>query len=120
MQQTVEVRQASDLREVEMCLRAMYNTQPGQACQALLSTAYQLWTQDVRQQLRNPGKASTLSTLSTLSTPNMPAGKQIEQTVVETYLPNYHLVFVANSCSISFIPPTVPRQANKKRGRDAD
>ena len=114
MQQTVEVRQASDLREVEMCLRAMYNTQPGQACQALLSTAYQLWTQDVRQQLRNPSKPGAPSTLSTLSTP---AGKQI---VVETYLPNYHLVFVANSCSISFIAPTVPRQANKKRGREAE
>ena len=114
MQQTVEVRQASDLREVEMCLRAMYNTQPGQACQALLSTAYQLWTQDVRQQLRNPGKCSKPGALGT------PAGKQIKQTVVETYLPNYHLVFVANSCSISFIAPTVPRQANKKRGREPD
>lgn len=108
MQQTVEVRQASDLREVEMCLRAMYNTQPGQACQALLSTAYQQWTQEVREHLSKPGAPVIHGT---------PQGRQI---VVETYLPNYHLVFVANSCNISFIPPTVPRHVNKKRGREAD
>jgi len=77
----------NDLVDLELCLRALYNTTDGVHCQALLTTAYQSWRHKiVRQWLRNIRDENELGP-------------------TETYLPGYKLVFYNEECAVHRILP---------------
>lgn len=86
----------TEFKTIEHYLRKLYNTADGQPCQYLLSSSFQKWLHDVRTCLRQAKDSTNMSTYD----------------IIETYLPNYHLVFFNNEVSITFIKPVVPMKPN--------
>ena len=91
MNTSFRVNNDIDFKIVEHYLRTLYNTADGQPCQYLLSSSFQKWLYNVRACLRQQKLSTTYNT----------------NELIETYLPNYHLVFVNNEVSITFIKPIV-------------
>ena len=100
MDRTFKVETGSDLLHVELHMRKLFNTEDGQPCQQLLTNSYQLWTMQVKFYLRSQSMVSA----------------KISKFDIDTYLPNYHLVFDGKSVTIQFIRPNVNQNKvqNKK------
>jgi len=124
----VEVCCVTDIQDVEVQLRQLYGTGDGQLCQALLTTEYQAWKRSVSLELRNescapgcaPGGAPgggmrrrfSAHTVEDCSLSPRPLLRTIE-----TFLPQYHLLYACQSVDIYRILPLVPTFRTGKRER---
>ena len=96
MNASFTVNNDREFNTVELYLRKLYNTADGQPCQYLLSSSFQKWLYNVRACLRQQTEAADdRADVSACDS-------------FETYLPNYHLVFIDNEVSVTFIKPAIP------------
>ena len=95
----INVQTQQDLNQVDTCLRNLYHTQPGQPCQYLLTSAYQRWLIRVRTELQLHDRMG---------------GKDAHMKTIDTYLPNYHIIFVDNKVQIDFIRPHLYKHKRKR------
>ena len=99
MSKNIHVRTQQDLNLVDACLRNLYHTQPGQPCQYLLTSTYQKWLIQVRTELQLCAKAKD---------------KNVHMKTIDTYLPNYHIIFLDNNVQIEFIRPYLYKNKRKR------
>ena len=95
----INIQTQDDLKKVDFCLRNLYHTQVGQPCQYLLTSAYQKWQLQVRSHLQLRKDSSTEDT---------------KIVPIDTYLPNYHIMFFNNTVQIDFIRPHLYKQKRKR------
>jgi len=87
----------NDLVNLELCLRALYNTTDGVHCQALLTTAYQSWRHKIVRQWLSDFR------------------NNVELVPTETYLPGYKLVYQNDECAVHrILPPQCSREQSTK------
>ena len=103
MNASFTVNNDREFNTVELYLRKLYNTADGQPCQYLLSSSFQKWLYNVRACLRQQTEAADVSACDSF----------------ETYLPNYHLVFIDNEVSVTFIKPAIPIKSKNTDTADA-
>ena len=95
----INIQTQEDLKKVETCLRNLYHTQVGQPCQHLLTSSYQKWLIQVRTYLRR-------------HSPKEERDARFE--TIDTYLPNYHIIFLDNQVQIDFIRPHLYKHKRKR------
>jgi hypothetical protein len=112
MRLTKTIENIDDLIKFEFCLRTLYNTTRGVHCQALLTTAYLRWRQ---QLVRSWSKMTRDREIP--DTTHRRASEDDTKDPLQTYLPGFRLVYEHNKCTVYQL---LPHQCHTHTHMDAD
>lgn len=103
-----------DLVDIELCLRAMYNTADGTTCQAMLTMEYQCWRNSViRQLLSTAGNTTNIQDVD-IATEDTELLLQLPGST-SAFLCGFRIVYVNKICIILQLLPAVCAQMHRKR-----